>query len=396
MRRIVFTLISLALVAALGWGIYTRLQQSAKSSGAATLTPGPAPVEVVDVRSGSITLRRTFSGTLEAASEFLLAPKVSGRLERLEVDLGDEVKRGQIVAHLDDDEYVQAVHQVEADLDVARASHSEAESALEIAERALDRAIALRKEGVTSESQLDDAKTEAVARRARLAVTEANVVRAEAVLESARIRSSYTKVVANWASGDDSRIVAQRFVDEGDAVSPGSPMLSIVELNPIICVVQVPERDYARLVAGQPATLVTDAFTGERFDATVVRVAPVFRSSTRQARVELVVENDDERLKPGMFVRVTLKLDALDNATLVPVLALTERSGERGVFVVEAGESKVRWVPVNVGIIDGLEAAVTSATRLSGSVVTLGQELCEDGTPVNAVPSTDSRAEIQE
>jgi RND family efflux transporter MFP subunit len=394
-RRTVTTLLFLALLSALAWGIYQRLQQDADASRGATISTGPAPVEVVDVRTGSITLRRTFSGTLEAAAEFLLAPKISGRLERVEVDLGDEVTRGQIVAYLDDAEYIQAVHQVGADLDVARAGHAEAQSALEIAERALDRAMVLRDERVTSESQLDDAKTEAVARRARVEVTAANVVRAEAVLESARIRLGYAEVTADWVAGDDSRVVAQRFVDEGEAVSPGAPLLSIVELNPIVCVVQVPERDYAQLRVGRPAILMTDAYPGETFDAQVSRVAPVFRSSTRQARVELAVQNADERLKPGMFVRVTLEFATTEGATIVPVLALTERGGERGVFAVDEGAAAVRWVPVEVGIIDGTEAAVT-AEGLSGRVVTLGQELCEDGTPVNAVKHSEPDAERHE
>lgn len=392
MRRLAFILFVLALLSALSWAVYQRLQANASSDTTRSITAGPAPVEVVDVRTGSITLRRTFSGTLEAAAEFLLAPKVAGRLERLEVDLGDEVTRGQIIAYLDDAEYVQAVHQVEADLDVARASHAEAESALEIAERALERAKTLRNERVTSESQLDDAKTEAVARRARVEVTAANVVRAEAVLESARIRQGYAKVAADWVAGDDSRVVAQRFVDEGEAVSPGAPLLSIVELSPITCVVQVPERDYARIRVGQPALLTTDAYPGETFTAHVSRVAPVFRSSTRQARVELAVENADERLKPGMFVRVTLEFATTEGATIVPVLALTERDGERGVFSLAEGSDVVRWVPVVVNIIDGEEASVT-ADGLTGQVVTLGQELCEDGSRVNAVVNTDSLAE---
>ena len=395
MRRLAFIILVLAVISALSWAVYQRLQANANSVSTRSIDAGPAPVEVVDVRTGSITLRRTFSGTLEAAAEFLLAPKVAGRLERLEVDLGDEVSRGQIVAYLDDAEYVQAVHQVEADLDVARASHSEAESALEIAERALERAKTLRDERVTSESQLDDAKTETVARRARVEVTAANVVRAEAVLESARIRLGYAEVTADWVAGDDSRVVAQRFVNEGEAVSPGAPLLSIVELNPIVCVVQVPERDYARLRIGQPARLVTDAFPGESFAAQVSRVAPVFRSSTRQARVELAVENADERLKPGMFVRVTLEFATTEGATIVPVLSLTERGGERGVFCLSEGADVVRWVPVVLDIVDGAEASVM-AENLTGRVVTLGQELCEDGTRVKAVQSAGSRVETRE
>lgn len=392
MRSTFTTLLILALVAALGWLGYRRLDERSRAKNTVAAASLPAPVEVAGVQHGSITLRRTFSGTLEASSEFILAPKVAGRLERLEVDLGDVVERGQVVAYVDDDEFVQEVSQVEADLVVARASHAEAQSALEIAERALGRAEMLREELVTSESQLDLARTEALEKRARLEVSAAQVQRAEAALEVARIRLGYASVTADWSSGDDRRVVAQRFVDEGEAVSTNAPLLSIVELNPIVCVVQVPERDYARLRTGQEATLTTDAYPGERFTAHVSRVAPVFRSSTRQARVELLVDNADERLRPGMFVRATLELDTDADATLVPVLALTERDGVRGVFVVDEGSSAVRWVPVEVGIVDGSLAAVT-AEGLTGRVVTLGQELCEDGTTVTAVPNSAARSE---
>lgn len=390
MRRFVLLILVLGLASALAWGIYRRLEATNASAGATSAGPRPAPVEVGEVRRGPITLRRTFSGTLEASSEFLLAPKVSGRLQRLEADLGDAVTRGQVVAKVEDAEFVQELNQARADLDVARASHAEAQSALEIAQRALERAQTLRKEGVTSESQLDAAKTDELAQRARVEVTAANVVRAEAVVEAARIRLADTDVTADWVTGDDRRVVAQRFVDEGEAVTPSDALLSIVELNPITCVVTVPERDYARLSVGQAATFTTDAFGGERFQGAVTRIAPVFRSATRQARIELNVENGDERLKPGMFVRATLELESLDDATLVPTPALTERDDASGVFVVDESGDRVRWVPARVLVTDAGWTAVEADGPLSGRVVTLGQELCDDGSAVHVADAPET------
>ncbi len=81
----------------------------------------PVPVEVMPIEHGSIELRRTFSGALESRAEFIVAPKVSGRVERLSVNISDPIKRGQVVGELDNDEYVQAVAQVRADLAVAEA-----------------------------------------------------------------------------------------------------------------------------------------------------------------------------------------------------------------------------------------------------------------------------------
>ena len=101
---------------------------------------------------------RTFSGSLQAHAEFVVAPKVSGRVERLDVDLADSVTRGQLVARLDNDEYVQALRQAQADLAVAKANLAEAESLLKIAQRELQRIDKLRQRGVSSESQVDTAR----------------------------------------------------------------------------------------------------------------------------------------------------------------------------------------------------------------------------------------------
>jgi len=371
------------LIAATGlaWGLYERLATLESTAGAAPAGRAPAPVEVGPVERGPITLRRSFSGALEAAAEFVVAPKVAGRVRTLEIDLGDTIARGAVVATLDDDEFVQALHQAEADLAVARASEAEAKSTLEIAQRALERTRTLRSEGVTSESQLDAARTAELAGQAHVEVTRANVTRAEAALEAARIRLGYARVVADWSGGDDRRVVSERFVDEGETVSANEPLLSIVELDPIVAVVHAPERDYARLAVGQMATLVTDAYADTSFEGRISRIAPVFRRSTRQARVELVVENGDERLKPGMFVRADLELERLPDALVVPFDALAERGGRTGVFALDPSGDSVHWVPVEVGVREGPRVQV-QAEGLSGRVVTLGQELCDDGARV--------------
>lgn len=351
-----------------------------------------APVAVAPVEIGPITLRRTFSGALEASAEVAVAPRVGGQVRQLLVDIGDEVRRGQVVARIDDRELRQATLQGEAELAVARANHDEAAAAAEIAERALERIKALRTDGVASEAELDSARTQALARRSRVSVTLAQIQRAEAALEAARLRLEESVVRAEWADGDDEvRLVGQRFVDEGANVAVGSPILSIVGLVPMVAVIFVPERDYARLAPGQAAALATDAYPGERFRGTVARVAPVFSRNTRQVRVELEVENSDRRLKPGMFVRADLDLGSEEAATVVPYAALTSRRDRRGVFVLvsSAGSTPtVRWVPVEVGIREADRVQVIGE-GIAGSVVTLGMELCDDGAPVTVAAVSD-------
>jgi RND family efflux transporter MFP subunit len=380
----------LLTIAAMGGAIYLGLEVqrriAAKSSaeGAAPAERLPAPVEVAPIERGSIVLRRTFSGALEATAHFVVAPKVGGRIERLEVDIGDPVRRGDVLAWLDDDEIVQAVAQAEADLKVARANATEAESALDIARRELQRLEALQQKGVTSESQLDVARANELAKSARLDVTGAQVARGQAALEGARIRLSYTKVTAAWSGGDDERLVAERYVDEGETVSANTPLLSIVELDPIAGVLYVPERDYALLEVGQAVALTTQAFPGERFEGRIERIAPVFREATRQARVELAIPNPDQRLKPGMFVRATVELARVEDALIVPEEALTERLDRTGVFVLSADGASVVWRPVEVGIRDEGRVEVRGE-GLVGSVVTLGHQLVDDGASVVTV-----------
>jgi RND family efflux transporter MFP subunit len=205
------------------------------------------PVEVAQIQRGPIASQRTFSGELEALAEFVVAPKVSGRVERVIVDIADTVKRGQVVAELDNDEYVQAVAQAEADLLVARANLSEAKSSLEIAKRQFKRTESLLEREIVSGSDFDAASQNQLAKQAQLEVAAAQVTKAESSLKTANIRLGYTKVPAGWTGGDENRIVAERYVDEGQTVAANEPLLSIVELHPIVGVVFVNERDYAHL-----------------------------------------------------------------------------------------------------------------------------------------------------
>lgn len=341
----------------------------------------PAPVAVAAVEHGPIELRRTFTGTLEAFSSFVVAPKVAGRIETIAVDIGDSVRRGQVVAELDDAEFVQEVAQAEAELRVAEATVAGARSLAEAAEREVQRLAGLAESGFTSQSQFDAAKAQHLAREAELKVAEAGVIRAKAQLESARIRLGYTRVAADWTGDDMERVVAERFVDEGDTVSATTPLLRIVEIDRLINAFFVTEKDYARLHVDQPATFVTDAYPGVTFRGSISRIAPVFRETTRQARVELLVHNTDRRLRPGMFVRATLLLDRVENAVIVPQAALTRRNNEVGVFLVDASGTSVRWVPVQTGIREGDRVEIVSP-RLQGRVVVLGQQLIEDGAAI--------------
>lgn len=374
------TLILLAAAAGLAWLTFDRLKGRTDPGGGNRSTK-PVPVEVVQIEHGSIAQQRIFSGELEALAEFVVAPKVGGRVERVLVNIADTVERDQVVAELDNAEYVQAVAQARADLAVAKANLSEARSSLETADRELERSASLLKRGIASDSEFDAIRQERMVKQAQLKVAEAQVVKAEAALQTANIRLGYTQVTAGWSGGDSDRLVAERYVDEGQTVAANAPLLLIVDMDPIVGVVYVTERDYAHLQPGQKATLTTDAYPGETFTGHIDRIAPVFRKATRQARIELLVDNPRHRLKPGMFIRVNVVLTRLADAVIVPEQALTKRNDRYGVFIVGDDGRSVAWHAVDVGIRDGGRVQITGE-ELSGRVVTLGQQLVDDGASI--------------
>lgn len=385
--KFILIVILLVVLGGLGWMIYARIQSLEKTEGGPEGSQ-PVPVETAEIETGTITLRRTFSGTLEAPSRFIVAPKVSGRVEHLHVDLADTVKRGQIVVELDNEEYVQAVNGAEADLAVARANLTEAKNALEIASRELMRIETLRERGVASESQLDAAKADQLAKEAELEVARAQVTRAEASLQTARIRLGYTTIAADWSGGDEGRVVGRRYVNAGDTVSANAAILSIIELDPVMGVIFITEKDYARLQPGQTVALRTDAYPDRTFEGTIARIAPVFQADSRQARVELTVPNTEQLLKPGMFIRATIILEQIQGATIVPAQAVTRRDDRDGIFLVDEQTMTARWQEVKKGIREGDRIQLLDE-GLSGQVITLGQQMVDDGSAIT-IPNGDT------
>jgi RND family efflux transporter MFP subunit len=387
-KKFILMVFVIGAVAGLGWLIYSQFQ-GRSVSGKNGSASRPVPVEVAQIQRGPIALQRTFSGELEALAEFVVAPKVSGRVLRVIVNIADTVKRGQVVAELDNDEYVQAVAQAQADLEVARANLSEAKSALDIANREFKRTESLLKRGIASDSEFDAVRQDRLAKQAQLKVAEAQVTKAESSLETANIRLRYTRVTAGWTGGNENR-----YVDEGQTVAANAPLLLIVELNPIIGVVFVTERDYANLKPGQLVALTTDAYPGENYSGRIDRIAPVFRKSTRQARIEMTIDNSQHRLKPGMFIRATVVLDRVAETTIVPEQALTKRADRNGVFIVSEDGRSVTWREVKPGIREGDRLQV-EGEGLSGRVVILGQQLVKDGSAITIPDLQDKTAGSQ-
>jgi len=373
-------LVVLATLGAIGWKAYEKAQQKRKGAERKQRQAVTA-IEMAPVKKATIRDVATFSGTLSARSQFLVAPKVIGRLEKLMVDIGDKVAKGQLIAVLDSQEYEQQVERARAELDVAKAKVAESFSAMDVAKRELERRRTLREEKVTSEAELDEADARFKVNEARYKVSQAEVAQKEAALRTAQIQLSYTQIGVSWDEGDESRVVGERLVDQGAMLRANEPIVSVLDIRSVKAVIHIIERDYSKVVPGQEAALTTDAFPSTKFTGKVSRVAPILKEASRQARVEIEIPNPERLLKPGMFVRAFIEFDRHENATVVPLAALVRRNGRQGVFLVDTQAAQVRFIPAKIGIMDGDWAEVVEPA-LSGEVATLGQHLLEDGATV--------------
>jgi RND family efflux transporter MFP subunit len=344
-------------------------------------TGGPVAVEIKPIQKGEIRDIAVFTGSLEPKTQFVVAPKVAGWLRKLLVDVGDTVERNQVIALLDDEEFAQQVEQDKAELEVAKANADNSASDLDIARREYERAKTLREKQIASASELDESEAVFNASQTKYKVSLAQVTQKEAALKTAEVRLSYTKVRAFWEEGDQTKVVGERFVDEGTLLQVNQPIVSILENNPLTGVVYVIERDYPKVRIGQQAVVTTDAYPGRTFTGEIVRIAPLLRESSRQARVEIEVPNPDHLLKPGMFVRTQVEFAIHQNATLVPFASLVKRQNKEGIFVADVQNLKVTFVPVTTGITSG-EMVEVIEPQLSGLVVTMGNHLLENGSEI--------------
>ena len=380
MKKIILIGIFLLAVSFFGWQIYQRVN-SDKELVKRGRKKIPVAVEIAPVQQATVQDIGRYSGSLYPNAAFVLAPKIGGRLEKIWVNIGDELQSDQLIAVLDDAEYKQQVSQARAELDVVRANLLEQENALENAKREHERAVALREKKIASESQLDASLSDLKAQEAKLKVAVARVAQGEAAMRVANVRLEYTRIHVPGNNATGYRVVGERFVDEGAMLAANTPIVSIIDIGNLVAVIHVVEQDYPKISVGQKAVISTDAFPDRSFPGKVLRIAPILKEKSREARIEIEIPNSRKILKPGMFVRAQIQFEKHENATVVPTAAVIKRNNSQGVFVVDPEGKTASFVPVTRGIVDSKITEILTPV-LSGSVVVLGQHLLEDGAAI--------------
>ncbi|MEO5895413.1 MAG: efflux RND transporter periplasmic adaptor subunit [Vicinamibacterales bacterium] len=421
MRKIVVVAIVAALSLA---GVVLYKRSSAAESSAAAATPGgaggrsaggaaraPMPVEFAAVKRAVVAERVTIVGNLIGAATVEAVPKVNGRLQTVNVRLGDSVRRGQAIAKVEDREIQEQVRQSESAHKVAEATIRQREADLRLAQTNLDRNRSLLDRELLPRQTFDDTEARFQAASAQLDLARAQFEQAKSRLEELRINLSNT-VISSPVDG----FVGKRYLDPGAAVSPNAPVASIVDIRTVRMVAALVEKDSMRIRAGMPAQVEVDAFPGEKFVGRVSRIAPVFDPLTRTAEMEVEVPNAGYRLKPGMYARVELTVAERPDALTVPSNAIVRVDGKSGVFTAEGpgggrgsadatparnsapqGTSSqptggapaapaltAKFNPVEIGIRDNETVEITTGIAEGERVVTIGAGALKTGDRIVA------------
>jgi RND family efflux transporter MFP subunit len=381
-KKSIIKFIGIVVFLFLIWRIYLLVFPGKENSNESPEQP-PVAVEIDPVVYEPIQETRQMTGSIHAIYKYIIAPKVSGRIIKINKRIGDWVKRGEIIAKIDDAEYQQAVLEAEASLKISQANKADIESQFKLAKKEYERVHSMQQQGIVSSAELDASLSRYKALQSRLKLTHAQVEQRQATLKSAKIRLGYTVLMAT-----EPGFIGERFVDEGTLLSPNSPVVSVIGIDTVIVRTTVIERVYGKIQKNQIAEIEVDAFPGKVFSGRVSRIAPMLQEASRVAQMEIEVANDSLILKPGMFCKVKVVLSEKESAQVVPSQAIVNRNGVTGIFAVKKGESVAHFIPVQLGI-GTLSKSEIVEPEINGMVVTLGQHLLEDGSPVMIPPDQD-------
>lgn len=423
MRRTIIIIV-VAVVALAGFLVYSRSgdeDAGAQAAGGGQAQQGggagrggrgvrpPMPVEFATVKRAPVAEQVLVVGNLIGAATVQVVPKVNGRVQSVNVKLGDPVRRGQLIAKVEDNEIQEQVRGAEASFQVAQATIRQRDADLKLAKTNLDRSRSLVERQLLPQQTFDDTQARYEAAVAQLDLARAQFEQAKARLDELRITLANTRIPSPVDG-----FVGKRFVDPGAFVGPNSPVAAVVDIRTVRMVANLVERDVKRVGPGTPATVEVDAFPGESFAGKVSRVAPIFDPATRTAEMEIEVANPGFRLKPGMYARVNLTVETRANALTVPRNAIVTFEGREGVFVAgpssapagggsggvasqgtagagrQSGDQPVliaKFFPVQTGLRDGEQIEITTGLKDGASVITTGASALKDGDRIVAAGS---------
>ena len=380
LRSVVKLVIFGGLAVFLGYRVFLAYRTAQAPAAAAAKKGGGKVVSVSVGRPETAAVREEIliTGSLKPKQQVDVTAKATGRIEKLIFQVGDIVKKDDLIAVLEDAELQQQIKRATAARGVVRATMAQRRAEMAMASADLKRAETLLDGGLLSRQDYEAKKTGLQVVEAQLELAKAQEQQAEADLNELNIQLAQRRIFAPMNS-----VVAQRFVDVGALVNASAPIVRLVDLSTMVTIANVPERDVGKLRVGAPAKVNVDAYGEQAFSARVSRVSPVMDVATRSAMVEVEIPNRDGRLKAEMFARVSLDLSSTRMAVVIPREALVYRGQQPGVYVMQAKKPMFR--NIEPGLTQGDKIEVLSNLGLDETIVTRGATMLADGDTVRIV-----------
>ena len=328
-----------AVVAAAGCG--NSGNKEAQQTATEVVIENPV-VSVEQVHVREVPQIATYTSTVQAYVKNNIAPQMTGRITKINAEIGDFVKKGQILAEIDKAQLLQAQLQLQ---------NKEVE---------LQRLKSLYEAGGLSKSDLD-----AIELAYNVAKTQV-----DNLMENTILRSPIDGVVT------------ARNYDAGDLYGMSAPIYTVEQIVPVKLLVGISESDYTKVKKGDAIEITADAIPGKVFYGKVEKIYPTIDPATRTFTVEVVVDNKYKTLRPGMFARVVVNFGS-NNNVVVPDVAVVKQqgSGERFAYVLNE-DGTVTYQKVVLGRRMGAEYEVLEGLQDGAKIVTGGQIRLKDGVKV--------------
>jgi len=311
----------------------------------------------VQVRRGNLRIIVSANGSVQPIDRIEIKSKASGEIMDLPVNQGDFIRRGELIARLDQRDERAAVAQAQADLDIARAE-------LEQAERTFERRNQLFEKNLISVEERDQMELS-------LAISRSKLIQATTTLERARERLSESVVRAPIDG-----IILQKYVEKGqiiasgvNSVSGGTPIVDIADMRSVYVAAGIDEIDIGKIKIGQPAVVVAEAYPDQKFKGQIVRIAPEARVEQNVTLFDVIVkvDNEESKLKSGMNASIEIYIFSKDDVLLAPAIAFQSlrdpqaKANERMVLIKDGTQTKSKTVETGLSdfrqieILDGLQ-----------------------------------------
>ena len=301
-------------------------------------------VKIAKVTSEDIPQTETYTATVESDVKNNIAPNTPYRIEKIYVEVGDNVRKGQVLVQLD----ASNLQQLKLQLENQKVEFKRTEQLYQV--------------GGASKAEYDNAK-----------------------MQLDVFSTQYRQLVENTQLVSPiSGVVTARNYDSGDMYASGQPVLTVEQTNPVKLLINISENFYKQVFKGMPVDITLDAYEGEDFNGKVTIVYPTIDQTTHTFPVEVTINNSGQKVRPGMFARATVNFGS-QNHVLVPDEALVKQigAGDRYVYVYKAG--KVSYNKVELGKHLGTQYEILSGVNPGDEVVIAGQARLANGKEVEVV-----------